>query len=152
MSDETKTAADETNAVAGETKAPAPPRRLTLHRVPGLNEAITIEVLDQPGAGGACHVYALSYRNDAPPDILRFQEGPPAAGVNGYSIEALLVIAIDRLSGFQSGPGKCEENEFALDAIGQALNALHGRTGRLLSSASNVATAPPAEAPTPAAP
>lgn len=32
-------------------------RELTAHRVNGLNEALRIFVLDQPGHGNACHVY-----------------------------------------------------------------------------------------------
>ena len=35
-------------------------RELTSHKVNGLNEAITIAVMDEPGAGGACHEYNLT--------------------------------------------------------------------------------------------
>lgn len=34
-------------------------RELTAHRVNGLNEALRVFVLDQPGQGGACHDYAV---------------------------------------------------------------------------------------------
>lgn len=34
-------------------------RELTSHRVNGLNEALRIFVLDEPGSGGACHDYVV---------------------------------------------------------------------------------------------
>lgn len=36
-------------------------RTLTDHKLPGLNEALTITVLDEPGHGGACHEYRIAY-------------------------------------------------------------------------------------------
>lgn len=74
-------------------------RTLTSHVVNGLNEMLRIEVLDEPGSGGACHVYGITSdepRNaETPPAVklpVRFQNGPIAeAGVNGISQEALLV-------------------------------------------------------------
>lgn len=36
-------------------------RKLTDHKVNGLNEALNIDVLDEPGAGGACHQYQISW-------------------------------------------------------------------------------------------
>ena len=35
-------------------------RELTSHKVNGLNEALKIEVRDEPGAGNACHYYHVS--------------------------------------------------------------------------------------------
>lgn len=111
-------------------------RELTSHKVNGLNESIRIEVLDEPGAGGACHVYGmcLDVRNGSAMDTtvlepIRFQNGPIAeAGVNGISGEALLAIVEDRLKSFQSGPYACRENAIALTKIQEAMHWLHHRT------------------------
>lgn len=108
-------------------------RELTYHKVNGLNEAITITVLDEPGAGNACHSYLMSYpTQDAPDGVLvpiRFQNGPIAeSGVNGISNEALLAIVEDRLLGFQSGPYACRENAVALTKLQEAMMWLQKRT------------------------
>lgn len=86
-------------------------RTITDHKLNGLNEAIKITALDQPGPGGANHDYRISYgtTDGSLPFIssvkeIRFQNGPiNEAGVNGISNEALLAILIDRMRGFQHG-------------------------------------------------
>ena len=116
-------------------------RELTSHKVAGLNEALRIEVLDEPGAGGACHEYRIVYEEPAQaPELQRvglgsftmpitFQKGPIAeAGVNGISNEALLAIVLDRLQGFKSGKFRCEENQLALEHVIAAMHWLHRRT------------------------
>lgn len=112
-------------------------RELTSHKVNGLNEALRIDVLDEPGAGGACHRYVI-YRpfdefnrelNASPVCHITFQNGPIAeAGVNGISQEALLAIVEDRLKCFQAGPYACRENAIALTKIQEAMHWLHHRT------------------------
>jgi len=111
-------------------------RELTSHKVNGLNEAITIDVLDKPGKGGACHEYGLYL--DVQPDgacrdsgtsRISFQNGPiKEAGVNGISNEALLAIVEDRLLGFQSGEFSCRENALALTKLQEAMMWLQKRT------------------------
>lgn len=117
-------------------------RELTSHKVNGLNEALKIDVLDEPGQGNACHYYSISgfcignnpSFNDgkgsgisAVPII--FQNGPiQEAGFNGISQEALLAIVEDRLTGFQSGPYACRENAVALTKIQEAMMWLQKRT------------------------
>jgi hypothetical protein len=120
-----------------------PQRELTSHKVNGLNEALTITVLDEPGQGNACHKYAVEWKaredgqgfrdaatmewHDA--TLITFQSGPIAeAGVNGISGEALLAIVEDRLLGFQSGPYACRENAIALTKIQEAMMWLQKRT------------------------
>jgi hypothetical protein len=120
-------------------------RELTTHKVNGLNEALQIQVLDDPGQGNACHVYRIY-----PPELntfdvttdpqrgarlicaccdIRFQNGPiKEVGVNGISNEALLAIVRDRLEGFQSGPYACDTNAVALEAVVKAMESLHSRT------------------------
>lgn len=105
-------------------------RELTSHKVSGLNDLLKIEVLDEPGAGGACHRYyitptignAIGMRIDFQKAPL--QQNPP----NGISMEALLAIVEDRLIGFQSGEYANADNAAALDHVRGAMEALHRRT------------------------
>lgn len=112
-------------------------RRLTSHKVNGLNEKLFIDVLDEPGQGNACHAYGISFlaytpgiadpRNDS--TIINFQNGPiNEVGMNGISNEALLAIVEDRLLGFQSGQYACRENAIALTHIQDAMMWLQKRT------------------------
>lgn len=116
-------------------------RELTSHRVPGLNEALKIEVLDEPGQGNACHQYTITPPDKMIPGFgpvpvsalgccdIYFQNGPiQEFGVNGISNEALLAIVEDRLVGFQSGQYACRENAVALTKIQEAMMWLQKRT------------------------
>lgn len=117
-------------------------RELTHHKLAGLNDALRIEVLDEPGPGNACHDYAISFHDerygcDRSPlserfgrnCIIGFQKGPVAeAGVNGISNESLLAVLIDRMQGFQSGPFACRDNAIALTHLEEALMWLQKRT------------------------
>ena len=77
-------------------------RTLTIHIVNGCNELIQIEVVDQPGSGGANHCYVISgfdkSKNPSNPGVfddawILFQNGPISeVGVNGVTNEALLAI------------------------------------------------------------
>lgn len=105
-------------------------RILTQHKVNGVNEGLSIIVLDEPGQGGACHGYEIISDTDPDPYCgIIFQKGPiKEFGVNGVTHEALLAILIDRLEGFQSGPYACEDNSEALFHIRAALSCLQRRT------------------------
>lgn len=113
-------------------------REITSHKVNGLNEALKISVLDEPGQGGACHKYVIStpskplrqeLSHPAVQCEIDFQNGPIAeAGVNGISGEALLAVVEDRLKSFQAGPYACRENALALTHIQDAMHWLHHRT------------------------
>lgn len=110
-------------------------RNLTDHIV-SVDQAhqLEIEVLDEPGQGGACHEYAVSYGSPASDEIgwtigINFQNGPiKEYGVNGITQEVLLAIVIDRLRGFQSAQFACRENAIALTKIEEALMWLQRRT------------------------
>lgn len=117
-------------------------RTLVSHKVNGLNEALDIFVLDEPGQGNACHDYSI--RNNQEPVVgmvdtppvpvnqmcrVKFQNGPVLEfGVNGVSNEGLLAIVEDRLLGFQSGQFACRENAIALTKIQEAMMWLQKRT------------------------
>lgn len=116
-------------------------RTIQTHKVNPCNDTITIEVLDEPGAGGACHHYGIhgfyTGRNPSADGScdddtmihLLFQNGPISEeGVNGITQEVLLAILIDRLRGFQSGEYACNENAQALTKLEEAAMWLNSRT------------------------
>ncbi len=125
-------------------------RFLTGHQVNPSNDVLTIEVLDEPGSGGAHHAYDITgfdtsnnpascdtqgYRRNFSRTPIVFQNGPIAeAGVNGLTHEALLAILIDRLECFQTGPYACPENARALAHFREARIWLNMRTTRRISS------------------
>jgi hypothetical protein len=118
------------------------PREITDHKLNGLNEALTITVTDEPGAGGANHKYSIRWKDETnqtePHCFIGFQNGPiKEAGVNGVSGEALIAIVIDRLRSFQHGPSQdvnsrgeyaCRDNAIALTHLEDALMRLQKRT------------------------
>lgn len=113
-------------------------RILTDHKLNGLNDALEITVLDEPGQGGACHQYQIEFGNNDGEDrtghsqrktLISFQNGPILeAGVNGISGEALVTVVIDRLRSFQAGPYACRENAIALASLEEGLMWLQKRT------------------------
>lgn len=108
-------------------------RELTSHKVNGLNDALLVNVLDEPGQGNACHEYQIRKWVHSEDDVelcnIQFQNGPIGeVGVNGISNEALLAIVEDRLKGFQSGQYACRENAIALTKLQEAMHWLHHRT------------------------
>lgn len=104
--------------------------KLVSHKCNGLNEALEIKVLDEPGQGNACHRYVIYVPNDASIVCnIGFQDGPiQEAGVNGISNEALLAVVEHRLQGFQSGKYVCRENAVALMKLQEAMMWLQKRT------------------------
>lgn len=112
-------------------------RKIETHAVNGLNEALVLAVLDEPGQGGACHKYLI--HADESKVVLKdgvtvsclveFQNGPiKEHGVNGISGEVLLAIVRDRLECFQRGPYACDTNQQALDHVIAAMESLASRT------------------------
>lgn len=99
---------------------------------------VEVMVLDEPGAGGACHRYGVRWgpvKEIAPHAVvidgvmISFQNGPiKEDGINGVTQEALLAIVIDRLRSFQAGPFACRENALALTKCQEALMWLQTRT------------------------
>lgn len=110
------------------------------HKVNPANDKLSIEVLDEPGSGGANHHYRISGYTPIPPTnpgaevtYISFQNGPiNEAGVNGLTHEVLLAILIDRMRAFQAGPFSCRENALALTKLEEAQQWLQARTrGRM---------------------
>lgn len=117
-------------------------RTIHEHQVNPANDLLTIEVTDEPGAGGANHRYeitgfetgtnaSLASEGSDPKSktVLLFQNGTiPDVGVNGVTQEALLAIVADRLRSFQKGPYSSKANACALTHIEEAMHWLHQRT------------------------
>ena len=119
-------------------------RELTGHKVNPANDVLKVKVLDEPGSGGANHLYEISgfdsannpsdpfkarYGYGADHSTVLFQNGPIGdVGINGVTHEALLAILIDRMEGFQGGPYASLDNQEALNAMRTAQIALQRRT------------------------
>lgn len=108
-------------------------RVITSHRINPCNDTLSIEVTDEPGAGGANHRYEVSGyapQEGAPATtVVAFQNGPIAeSGVNGITQEVLIAICIDRLKSFQEGPFASRENAVALTHLETAQLWLFKRT------------------------
>lgn len=103
------------------------------HKVNPANDRIDLYVMDEPGAGGACHEYEIRVP-DHPTTRISFQNGPIAEnGVNGLTQEVLLAIVMDRLRAFQRGPFSCRENALALTKLEEAQHWLFHRTRERMS-------------------
>ncbi len=98
-------------------------RTITDHVVEGdaANHQVTITVRDEPGSGGANHIYGIEWPTKDDPDtevgqlLVLFQNGPiKECGVNGVTDQSLVALVIDRYRGFQSGQYSCDDNAEAL--------------------------------------
>lgn len=99
----------------------------------GTDRYTRVCVVDEPGQGGACHVYEIERKELDPSQPLlatiNFQKGPIGEhGVNGCHQEDLIAICIDRLKGFQSGEYACRENAIAITKLEESLHWLRHRT------------------------
>lgn len=76
---------------------------------------IEVYVLDEPGAGGACHHYAVCEKETGKViETVDFQEGNIIDnGINGATNEAVLLMLIDRMDGFSKGPFPSRPNAVA---------------------------------------
>ena len=107
-------------------------RVLNEHKINPANDTLLVEVVDEPGQGGANHEYRVT---TPPPNgvqtTINFQNGPinvDGNGVNGLTHEVLLAIVADRLRSFQKGPYSCKANACALTHIEEAQHWLQQRT------------------------
>jgi len=106
-------------------------RELADHKTNELNEGLRIAVIDEPGSGGANHVYAIEKDpiERHPLLVIKFQDGPiKETGINGVTQEVLLAVVIDRLRSFQAGAYANTFNAEALKHCEIALAALKART------------------------
>lgn len=113
-------------------------REITIHRevrdihgvAATIPDPVGVFAVDEPGEGGACHVYEMRVNG---PGVahkrVSFQNGPvKEAGVNGISNEALLAVIIDRMEGLANGPFPCAHNDIALTSLRNAMETMQDRT------------------------
>lgn len=102
-------------------------RTINEHKVNPANDTLNVTVMDEPGSGGANHVYQVS--GGTVDTTISFQNGPIGeVGVNGITHEVLLAIVMDRLRAFQAGKFSNRENALALTKIEEAQHWLLHRT------------------------
>lgn len=106
---------------------------VTHHDGHGLNESIKVEVLDEPGPGGANRQYEFRAGPFWPNNegistqgnvgYLHFQRGPrnEEGSIPGVTEGAVIAVLIDRLEAFQAGPYACRENQTVLNDLRDAL-------------------------------
>ena len=94
------------------------------------NKYTQVYVLDEPGAGGACHHYIIiAKQSGVILGVIEFQNGPiEENGVNGVHGEDLLAIQRHRLEGFQAGDYACRENAISLTKLEESTFWLSKRT------------------------
>lgn len=100
---------------------------VTHHDGHGLNESIKIEA-DEPGPGGASHLYILSI-NDSEVGRVQFQKGPrDVEGSTPGAVEnAVLAIVRDRMESFNAGEYRCRENALVATKVEEAMHWLKAR-------------------------
>lgn len=102
----------------------------THHDGHGLTELLKVEARDEPGPGGAHHLYRVTHP-DVPSVVgyVQYQMGPRNShgGMPGLLDPCLLAIVRDRLESFQAGPFACEENARALEHVVAAMQAMKDR-------------------------
>jgi hypothetical protein len=100
----------------------------TIQKREKLNDVFAV---DEPGAGGANHLYVISEHNNGEHEMgtIIMQNGPRnmPGSVPGVIDSDLLEIVRDRLVCFQNGPFRCRENEMTLLAVEEALMWLNRR-------------------------
>lgn len=91
----------------------------------GLNDLIEIKAdLHDPNAGGASHRYRYTFgMHGVVVGYVQFQHGPrnEEGSQPGITEAALIVVLLDRLRAFQSGPFACRENAIMITKIEEAL-------------------------------
>ncbi len=102
-------------------------RKLTEHQINECNEHLDLVAVDEPGSGGANHVYNMIFPTGS--ESLHFQNGPiEEVGTNGITHEALIAVILDRMRAFQKGKYACRENAITITKLEEALMWQHKRT------------------------
>lgn len=104
-------------------------REIVAHKVNGCNDKLKVAAIDDPGDGGANHVYDIVPTSGNAKGVrIEFQNGPLGEHPNGLTNETLIALVIDRLQGFQRGKFSCRENALAITKLEEAMHWLHSRT------------------------
>ena len=91
----------------------------------------TVYAIDEPGVGGANHLYRIEANNSENGEycLIQFQQGARKEpdSIHGIIDTDLLEIVRDRLTAFQAGVFACKHNADALEHVELALKALNKR-------------------------
>lgn len=98
----------------------------TIQTQENLNE---VYACDEPGNGGASHIYKITDLDEHTLIYISFQNGPraEAGSTRGILDTDLLEIVRDRMKSFQSGEFASEYTERALVAVEEALYQMNLR-------------------------
>ena len=108
-----------------------PPNDETRREVIYRDDSLQVAVLDETGAGGACHLYETCINRGQYRSLTRtrFQKDAISVnGVNGTTNEAELAKIQHRLEGFMSGPFSHPKTAKALEHVKAAKACLEDRT------------------------
>ncbi len=105
------------------------------HIAGGTHAGIVLErVIDTADPAEQMSYALFAMGNPMPLTYMDVQSGPVAdAGPNGFTLENLLAVVIDRLELFQASDFKCQENKMAIHYARQALGELTARTRRRIA-------------------
>lgn len=105
-----------------------PKRTIRQHKCPGLNDAIEVSAVGEPGVGTASYKYRVQVTTDSNGEFsitIPFQEMPiKEYGPEGLTDEVLLAIVLDRFSAYQQSSLACDAFKNASRFINQALDEL----------------------------
>lgn len=114
--------------------------RLHFHRIPNghIGDAHAggwlARVTEKESGSLANYAIGANPEDTMPVQIVAMQEGTfNETGINGFTIENLLAVVIDRLKQFQDSDFKCQENKMAIHYAEQALGELNARTNRRIA-------------------
>lgn len=93
-----------------------------------LNESIVVRALDEPGHGGAHHLYVCEIDGREVARV-QFQHGPrnEEGSTPGVTHMAMLALLLHPLRAFQHGEFKSTHNALAIQSLEEALNWMHAR-------------------------
>ena len=97
---------------------------VTVHKVEGDDSPLRLVRLGAKNHAGAHNAYTVPFVG-----TVRFQDGNPLTeGYNGFTLEHLMAMCYDRLSGYQTGPFACDDNQEAAEHLARGIEALQRRT------------------------
>jgi hypothetical protein len=124
-------------------------REIKNHLAEGEKNQLRIEAVSEAYPMGGMHRYDIigfdtssnpanvssdGYKTALTRLVVIFQNGSVQdLGQNGITMEALLAIVADRLTGFQNTPDACDANAHALIHVQSALNELKSRTQKRIA-------------------
>lgn len=114
--------------------------RLHFHRIPNGHiggahaDGWLARVTEKESGSTANYAIGATPEDTMPVQIVAMQEGAATeVGVNGFTLENLVAVVIDRLKQFQDSDFRCQENKMAIHYAEAALGELNARTRRRIA-------------------